>query len=179
LGFSLGLFSNERCYRYIQFGGMNMALYLCRWGNGDFSIVQASNKEHAIEMLDEVANAEGMPLYAIKEFMVHFQLTDEGTIELEEFGDDFSEYVLNRVHPILANLHISPYDASAKNKAKIRAAVQAERIRLKRKPAPEPDTEIGKRIKAQIDMPTSLINRHVQIKTREVLLKAKPKGKPN
>jgi hypothetical protein len=127
LGFFLGLFSNERCYRYIQFGGMNMALYLCRWGNGDFSIVQASNKEHAIEMLDEVANAEGVPLYAIKEFMVHFRLTDEGTIELEEFGDGFSEYVLNRVHPILGNLHISPYDASAKNKAKIRAAVQAEK----------------------------------------------------
>jgi hypothetical protein len=158
---------------------MNMALYLCRWENGDFSIVQANNKEHAIEMLDEVANAEGMPLYAIREFMVHFRLTDEGTIELEEFGDDFSEYILDRVHPILGKMHISPPDASAKNKDEIRAAVQAERVRLKSKSVSEPDTEIGKRIKAQTDMPTSLINRHVQSRAREVLLKTKPKGRPS
>jgi hypothetical protein len=62
-----------------------MPLYVCRWQNGDFSVVQANNKEHAIEMLDEVANAEGYPLYAIIDFMVHFRLTDSGEIELQGF----------------------------------------------------------------------------------------------
>ncbi|MGA2260261.1 MAG: hypothetical protein ABSH28_02360 [Acidobacteriota bacterium] len=38
-----------------------MALYLCRWEKGDFSIIQTKNREHAIEMLDKVANAEGLP----------------------------------------------------------------------------------------------------------------------
>jgi hypothetical protein len=42
-------------------GGIEMALFDCRWENGDFSIVQAKDKEHAIEMPDEVANAEGLP----------------------------------------------------------------------------------------------------------------------
>ena len=51
-----------------------MALYICRWENGDFSVVQAESKEHAIEMMDDVANAEGLPLYEITDFMVHFRL---------------------------------------------------------------------------------------------------------
>ena len=35
-----------------------MANYLCRWPNGDFSIVNAKTKCDAIEMLDEWGNAE-------------------------------------------------------------------------------------------------------------------------
>jgi hypothetical protein len=47
-----------------------MRLYRCRWENGDFSVVQAESKDHAIEMLDEEANAEGLSLYAIAERIV-------------------------------------------------------------------------------------------------------------
>jgi len=36
-----------------------MPLYLCRWPNGDCSFVQAATKGEAIELLDEIANAEG------------------------------------------------------------------------------------------------------------------------
>jgi hypothetical protein len=53
-----------------------MGLYLCRWENGDFSVVQAKSEDLAIEMLDDVANAEGLSLYAIDDFMVHFRLHD-------------------------------------------------------------------------------------------------------
>jgi hypothetical protein len=35
-----------------------MPNYLCRWPNGDFSIVNARTKGEAIEMLDEWGNAE-------------------------------------------------------------------------------------------------------------------------
>ena len=156
-----------------------MALYLCRWENGDFSVVQASNKEHALEMLDEVANAEGLPLYAITDFMVHFRLTDDGIVELGEFGERFGNHVCERVHPILGELDVSPYDAAPEDIARIKAAVQLERDRLKAEPAPEPDTEPGKQVKAETDMPTSVINRHVHTAAREVLRKTKPKGKPN
>jgi hypothetical protein len=162
-----------------QSGGTTMALYLCRWGNGDFSVVQADDKEHVIEMLDEIANAEGVPLHAITGFMAHFRLTDEGIVEFDGFGEQFGDYVRERVHPVLGGLDVSPYDASAEEKPRIVAAVQAERTRLKSKPAPEPDTELGKRIKAQTDLPTSVINKHVHNTAKEVLQKIKPKDKPN
>src|SRR3972149_6680431 len=126
-----------------------MGLYLCRWENGDFSVVQAKSKEHAIEMLDEVANAEGLPLYAITDFMAHFRLSDEGTVELEEFGEEFGDYVRERVHPILGELDVSPYDAGPEDRSRIKKAVGLERNRLQAKPVPEPDTELGKRIKAE------------------------------
>jgi hypothetical protein len=36
-----------------------MALYLCRWTNGDCSFVFTARKGEAIELLDEIGNAEG------------------------------------------------------------------------------------------------------------------------
>ena len=51
-----------------------MPLYMCRWPNGDCSVVWATNKGEAIEILDEVDNAEGCPLMALRDFMVHFRL---------------------------------------------------------------------------------------------------------
>lgn len=48
-----------------------MLLYLCRWPNGDCSVVCACNKEDAIIALDEVGNAEGCPLIRLSEFQVH------------------------------------------------------------------------------------------------------------
>jgi hypothetical protein len=158
---------------------MEMRLYLCRWENGDFSVVQATNKEHALEMLDELANAEGLPLYAITDFMVHFRLTDEGIVELQEFGERFGDHVSERVHPVLGELDVSPHDASPEDKVRIRTAVEQERARVKKAPVPEPDTELGKQIKSQMDMPTSVINRQIRAEAREVLRKTKPKGKPN
>jgi hypothetical protein len=156
-----------------------MALYLCRWENGDFSVIQARNKEHAVEMLDEVANAEGLLLYAITDFMAHFRLTDEGVVELEGFGEEFGDHVRKRVHPVLGELDVSLYDAAPEDKARIKAAVDLERSRLKAGPAPEPDTELGKQLQAQMNLPSSVINRYTHATAREVLRKIKPKGKPN
>jgi hypothetical protein len=154
-----------------------MGLYLCRWENGDFSVVQAESKEHAIEMLDEVANAEGMPLYTITDFMVHFRLNDDGTLELEGFGEAFYNCVRERVHPILGELDVSLYDAGPKDRSRIKKAVNQERCRVKAKPAPEPDTELGKQIKSEMDLPTSVINRHIKSVATDFLRKTKPKGK--
>ena len=36
--------------------------FLCRWPNGDCSVVMARSKADAIEKLDEVANAEDCPM---------------------------------------------------------------------------------------------------------------------
>jgi hypothetical protein len=100
-------------------------------------------------------------------------------IELEDFGEEFGEHIREHVHPVLGGLGISPYEASPAEKVKIKAAVQQERAWLKARPAPDPDTELGKQIKSQLDLPTAVVNRHVRSVAKEVLRDAKPKGKPN
>ena len=61
-----------------------MAMYLCRFPNGDFSIVSAATKEEAVILLDEWGNAEQASLKRMPEFMMDFRLRDDGQIELRE-----------------------------------------------------------------------------------------------
>jgi hypothetical protein len=156
-----------------------MPLYLCRWENGDFSLIQAQDKIHALGKLDEIANAEGLPLHPITDFMVHFRLTDEGTIELEGFGEEFADHIREHVHPVLGKLGVFPYDLSSEDKERIKDAVRKERDWLKATKVPEPETELGKRIKAQLDMPAAVVDRQVRRVARKVLRGSKPKGRPN
>jgi hypothetical protein len=131
-------------------------------------------------MLDGVANAEGLPLHAITDVMAHFRLSNEGKVEFEGFGVDSFEYVRERVHPILGELHVSPYDARPEDLCRIQKAVEQERSRLKAKSAaPKPDTELGKRVKAKMDLPTSVINRQIKVSVTDLLRKCRPKGKPS
>ena len=64
-----------------------MPLFLCRWPNGDCSVVLARSKRDALIKLDEVDNAEGCPLVRLDDFQVHFHLTDDGELTLEGFGE--------------------------------------------------------------------------------------------
>ena len=64
-----------------------MPLFLCRWPNGDCSVVLASSEQDALIKLDEIANAEGCPLVRLDDFQVHFRLTDDGELTLEGFGE--------------------------------------------------------------------------------------------
>lgn len=157
-----------------------MPLYICRWENGDFSVVQATTKDHAVEMLDEAANAAGLPLYSIRDFMVHFKLTDDGAIKLEGFGDDFEDHIREQIYPTLSEVEISHLDGEPYDQSKIKAAVEAERNRTKAKTPKQPDTEIGKKMKLEMDLPTVVVNQKVQAAAKEILSKTPtPKGKPN
>jgi hypothetical protein len=49
-----------------------MPLFICRWQNGDFSAVSASSREEAVELLDEVGNADVAEVFTAKRFMVHW-----------------------------------------------------------------------------------------------------------
>ena len=73
-----------------------MPLYLCRWKNGDCSFVQAANKGEAVEILDEIGNAEGCPLTPVQDFMVHFRVSDTGELDFEEFGEVTSTFCSRR-----------------------------------------------------------------------------------
>jgi hypothetical protein len=88
-----------------------MPVYICRWQNGDFSAVSASSRAEAIELLDEVGNAEVCELFAVKNFMVHFRLKDEADdvgemapVELEGFGEGTEGVLCDRVYPVYAKV---------------------------------------------------------------------------
>ena len=90
-----------------------MPVYMCRWVNGDVSFVSAPSKEGAVALLDEVANAEGCPLFVVKDFMVHLRLKDEGKLELEEIGEETYHQIMEKAYPVLGSLplhHRDPFD---------------------------------------------------------------------
>lgn len=165
-----------------------MPTFFCRWENGDISFVSAKDQNTAIILLDEVANAEGMPITVVRDFMVHFHLTDDGTLELEGFGEALEEAVWN-VYPKLEKTIDRLYDSNPsfqrsgphteEEKKIIRRAVSAERKRAKRRKAPVPQTLKGREIKEQMDAPTVLIEKYVNMAAKEKLRRFKPKGKPS
>jgi hypothetical protein len=66
-------------------------LYLCRWPNGEFSVVKADSKRDALVQLDEWAGGEPEWLIPLETFMADFRLEDDGTIELNEFGEETND----------------------------------------------------------------------------------------
>ena len=84
-----------------------MPLFICRWQNGDFSAVSASSREEAMELLDEVGNADVADLFIAKSFMVHFQLNKEVDhleepvpVSFEGFGEETYDTLCERVYPV-------------------------------------------------------------------------------
>src|SRR5260370_33312323 len=75
-----------------------MAMFLCRWPNGDFSIVSAATKADAVELLDELGNAEYGGVMRMPECMFGFRLTDLGEIELAQIGENTEEFVMEKCY---------------------------------------------------------------------------------
>jgi hypothetical protein len=112
-----------------------MAMFLCRWPNGEFSIVSAATKADAIEMLDELGNAEYAKLTRMPECMFDFRLNDLGQIELAQIGENTEEFVMDKCYPelekVLAEVETDEnevYTSTALEQ--IRGAVEHERKRL-------------------------------------------------
>ena len=162
-----------------------MPLYLCRWPNGDCSFVLAANKGAAIELLDEVDNAEGCPLIPLRDFMVHFRLTDGGDFEAEGFGEITEDVIYETAYPLLNKAILSaPSDEKTggltdEGKLLIQEAVARERERVRPKKFKEPETELGKIIKSKTAAPTRVVNRIIRQGAKERLKKFKGEGKPN
>jgi hypothetical protein len=154
-----------------------MPVFLCRWQNGDFSVVKAANKEDAIEFLDEVANAEDCSVTAIRDFMAHFRLRDDGEFELERFGEATHSDIMESSYGVL--------DKAFLNETNIQEAVAKERERFwpkdgtRKKSRNEPQTLLGRNLKAILDAPTTTIDRIVKKVATERLKKFKGKGKAN
>jgi len=167
-----------------------MPLFLCRWPNGDCSVVLARTKDDAIVALDQAGNAEGCPIAQLRTFQMHFALTDQGDLALERFGEGTKEDVFAFAYPLLEHAldEASRGEASADDespppdrRAAIVCAVEQERSRLDREGvAPtEPQTELGRHVKRRTDLPTILIDRLVRQHATKTLKHVKDRGKPS
>ena len=114
-----------------------MANYLCRWPNGDCSVVSAKTKSDAIVLLDEWGNAEEASLTRMPDCMFDFKLRDDGQLELADIGEFTHGCIMETCYPELDNAFATAewdetgLDYSAKGRERIRAAVESERTRLR------------------------------------------------
>ena len=161
-----------------------MAIYLCRWPNGDFSIVNARSKDNAIEMLDEWGNAEQAFLSRLTECMFDVRLTDGGRIELVDIGESTEDRIMETCYPELQKALVSAeWDEaglahSETGRMQILEAVASERKRLwDSQPAPkEAETELGQAIQKQTGAASVLVNRIVREAARKRLRSKEGEG---
>lgn len=161
--------------------------YLCRWPNGDFSIVGASTKREAILALDEWAGAHPSQVHALSSFKADFRLTDEGEIELTEFGEETSDLIWETCYPDLRDLiHDDAVTDMAggfrpEGRERVLKAVTHERERLwNNQPVDTPKTELGKRIANSLGTSAVVADHHAENLTQRILeSEAGEDGKPN
>lgn len=86
-----------------------MPVYVCRWPNGDFSLISANNKEDACWGLDEWGPADPENVKVLKRFAVDFKLKDNG-----EFEHSFGGYCVDAIealYPLIQKAKSVEYDA--------------------------------------------------------------------
>ena len=145
-----------------------MAVYMCRWENGDVSFVSASSKKDACFLLDEFGDAELEDVHLVKDFMVSFRLTDDGEVELAEVGDATDDLFHEKIYPVLDRVQMEECggrdEPTAKGKRRIREAVQKERTRLagtmKRRVSKDPEARIAQEL---LKTSSVVAERHAEI----------------
>jgi hypothetical protein len=121
--------------------------------------------------------------------MIDFRLSDEGQIELAEFGEETAEFIWERCYPHLdqvlsgvdALCHQGRGSARAASK-KIRSAVEHEKKRLWRaQPEGAPaKTELGRKLQKRLRTVGPVADHYVELAAEAILGgKAGEKGKPN
>jgi hypothetical protein len=151
-------------------------VYLCRWPNGDFSVVTADSKRDAIIALDEWAGAHPSQLHPIDRFMADFRLRDDGEINLTNLSGETHEVVWDTCYPALRDLMASDKAIDIEDSDKsgvrecVRKAVEHERTRLwDNQPVDEPATEIGRRIAGHMGTSAVVADYYVQGVAKQIL----------
>lgn len=164
-------------------------LYLCRWPNGEFSLVKADDRKDAVVQLDQWAGAEPTWLVPIETCMVDFRLNDRGEIELGEFGEETEEFIWERCYPeldqVLSSEDVLKHRSGKRNREaanKIRRAVEHERKRLwhAQKEGAPAKTAIGRELQKRLGTVGPVADRYVEFAADQILrTKGGEKGKPN
>jgi hypothetical protein len=164
-------------------------LYLCRWPNGEFSVVKADTKREAILELDEWAGAEPAWLVPMETCMIDFRLNDRSEIELTELGEETDAFIWDVCYPELETL-LSSEDVlrhrsgnlNPKVARKIRRAVERERTRLWNcQPYGVPaKTALGRELQKRLGTVGPVADHYVQQLGNKIMRgRAAEKGKPN
>jgi hypothetical protein len=103
-----------------------MPNFLCRWPNGDFSIIDAPNRDQSIIRLDEIGDATEAELFETKSLFINFALTDQGHLEFENFAESFDADVMEKCYPLILRAQIEDEDETED----YTQATTAERLRL-------------------------------------------------
>lgn len=165
-----------------------MPVYLCRWSNGDVSLVEAQDAEEASILLDEVGNADQAELHHLVDLLVSFRLDDEGSLQVDQWGERTRQEVYEVAYPVLQAARSEALEKGWEPgvrplPARVKAAVEHERQRgrneVREAAKREPRTELGRRAQPSLGMPVALVDRLVERAGKKVLDKAKPRGPKN
>jgi hypothetical protein len=167
---------------------MLMPVFICRWPNGDFSAVSASSRAEAVELLDEVGNADVADMFTAKRFMVHFQLKKQVDnleelvpVDLEGFGEETYDTLRERVYPIYSKASTSVHDESPANGdvskeehdaalKMLNEALVTERMRDwdSKKPELSDDPDVAE-LQKQVDLPRPMAEQAVKERRRRAM----------
>ena len=138
-----------------------MPVFCARWPDGSFSIVDADDNTHALIQLDELGD-EPADIWPLQSCLLDFELTEDGTFRLLQFGEETGPEIMERAYPVLNNAQMDeafaghPMAGRAKARKNgseaaeaLRKAVEVERERLRDfQPAPAA-TEQGKSLQRE------------------------------
>jgi hypothetical protein len=167
-----------------------MAIFLCRWANGSFSIVGAANRAEAVMELDEIGDTDGAEISRMPACMLDFEIVPpdanqeigfDSLIQFAGFGEETRRFVLEKAYPKLNEVLKAAMEAAETDPAAARKlwaeAVEIEMHRVQHQPITA-DTEIGRRIQEQTGMSGVVANRIVRNAGKRLLESLETDSKP-
>ena len=158
-----------------------MAIFLCRWPNGSFSIVGAASQSCALMQLDEIGDTDGAEINRMPSCLLDFEIISPGPnpemdfealIRFNAFGDETRAFLLEKAYPKLNQALAALPELEAKDPAAAQAlwseAVAFEKTRVHHDPVPA-ETEIGRHLQSQTGMSGAVANRVVRRAGRRIL----------
>ena len=117
---------------------------------------------------------EGGEIFAVRDFMLHLALRDDGGLEFQGLGER-THPGFEKAYPFLSKVLCEEPEPMDEH---MRAAAGRERKRIagRRKRS---STDIGRRVQAQLDAPAILVDRLVEETAKNRLKEFKPAGKPH
>jgi hypothetical protein len=158
-------------------------VYVCRWPNGDCSVVMAGSKREAVMALDEWDAADPSWLTPVDACLIDFRLNNRGEIELAQFGEETANFVWERCYPVLDEVRTRYLDDRCRRaKDQIKRAVRQERNRLRgNKPlALSATTEVGRELQRRLGAAGPVADHYVEQFASQLLKSSVGnKGKPS
>ncbi len=163
-----------------------MPAFCARWPDGSFSIVDADDETHALIQLDELGE-EPAQLWMMESCLLDFELTDNGSFRLKQFGEETGPEIMKKAYPLLNKAlkrrtfedhsiedPVEPVQYRPAAKKILFDAVSAERERLKSVERTPAATEQGKALQRELGASAAYVDALVDQAASKHLKKFKP-----